>query len=57
MIISFLHSDLLLFKKPPLLLQSASALSPKLVNILKSFNCANVKRCNLSFMEQIHLNY
>jgi len=48
-IISFLHSVLLVFQKPLLLLQMTNALSPELTEIIESFRCKILQRQSSKF--------
>ena len=48
-IVSFLHSALSVFKKPPLLLQSTSALFLELADIFETFKTAIFQRRNSEF--------
>ena len=48
-IVAFLHSALLLFKKPILLLQETTALFPQLTEIVESFKCKILQRQNSNF--------
>ena len=48
-IVAFLHSALLLFKKPILLLQKTTALFPQLTEIVKSFRCVILLQQNSNF--------
>ena len=45
-VVAFLHSALLLFKKPILLLQETTALFPQLTEIVESFKCKILQRQN-----------
>ena len=56
-VVTFLHSALLLFKKPILLLQETTALFPELTEIVESFKCKILQRQNSIFLEQQWLNY
>ena len=48
-VVTFLHSALLLFKKPILLLQETTALFPELTEIVESFKCKILQRQNSNF--------
>ena len=49
-VVTFLHSVLLLFKKPILLLQETTALLfPELTEIVESFKCKILQRQNSNF--------
>ena len=48
-IVAFLHSALLLFKKPILLLRKTTALFPQLTEIVESFKCKILQRQNSIF--------
>ena len=48
-IVAFLQSALLLFKKPILLLQETTALFPQLTEIVESFKCKMLQRQNSNF--------
>ena len=48
-VVTFLHSALLLFKKPILLLQETIALFPELTEIVESFTCKILQRRNSNF--------
>ena len=48
-IVAFLHSALLLFEKPILLLQETTALFPQLTEIVESFKCKMLQRQNSNF--------
>ena len=48
-IVAFLHSALLLFKKPILPLQETTALFPQLMEIVESFKCKILQRQNSNF--------
>ena len=56
-VVTFLHSALLLFKKPILLLQEITALFPELKEIVESFKCKILQRQNSIVLEQQRLNY
>ena len=48
-VVTFLHSVLLLFKKPILLLQETTALFPELAEIVESFKCKILQQQNSNF--------
>ena len=48
-VVTFLHSALLLFKKSILLLQETTALFPELTEIVESFKCKILQRQNSNF--------
>ena len=48
-VVTFLHSALLLFKKPILVLQETTALFPELTEIVESFKCKILQRQNSNF--------
>ena len=50
-VVTFLHSALLLFNKPTILLQETTALFPELTEIVESFKCKILQRQNSNFFE------